>query len=1206
MRRIGILFLYLICSFHAFSQVGQAAIDTEKRVNNCALMLGMTINNLLNNQPIFDVRSFADTLYHDLYIQPVEIKTGAKYMGKINLQAFFALSEDQRIDYTDLERCLTVTGKHEAFYTPPFIICAFYFAQWAEQQQFTDKVIAALQLGLKAHDKLYPDSTTIFSENMNLKLSSIYFQQKKWRSAAKYTERLLVDMRRLGEDRTDGYMELLSTLGTCYKLYGKNLKADSCYLVVQQHMVQRGNIASEEYIDLLTDRAEIQENLGRFTESEALLQSAKSRLNPNNDQYHDIMLRLAQLYSEREEHEKTLSLLREELTYFENEKKFNAKDLLSWIVFCNNPLTTNEGQRFVNLLEKNQDGTVENMAVLAYAYSHAYQYDKALQTVEKVEKACALLSDEDKEELIDCIQPMYASLNDFDRQIDQSKMQVKSVEKVVGSHHDLYARALTLEASVYGLKGDYQRCLQLLDSCKNVPNMETSTLIAVYDNMSEIYAVIGDYEKSSRFASVLLNHTDDVTMKRKLMGRIVVNMISELEIRGIDIDEKGKNDTDSLRQKLIYNASRLMEFCQHHFGERHLNTIEAMEYLASAYYLADDTTKMLDIVKKCEKNIKENLKNKTLKKTYLEGLSPYYRKSKDYVKALELVDTACLSRQNVMYAEIRATLEALSELNLDLQHYDVAQNYYIRLVNSIIDETASLMSTLTSRERQYYWRMSRHILSNAGKFMQKSGEQTFFAGTIYNLALFSKELLLSSDQAFFRAIRRTGSEELLEKMRQMMNLRTAVVQNASMSSEERTAKSKFADQLEKELLSICKKDSQSELKKYSYDWKAIQHELRDSTLAIEMVQYSKQDNSEYYGAVLLKKGWLAPVFVEMGKKNILDSLQILDLSDKAGRQVWLFVKPYLNGVKSIYFSPIGIFHSLPIEDMSFETYGTMSNHFQMYRLSSTSQLLASNEDKGKNGVIFGGLEYGMPVEEMNGDTTLHRGAADLEKLPYLAGTAIEADSIVKIINEKVNVDMKAVMYSGKAGTENSFKSLDGKKTGILHIGTHGFYAGNDETIFPSLTHNSHYVGNLEDKMLAQSGLYMAGAENILNHEMIPEGVDDGILTSQEVSTLDLRGLDMVSLSACQTAQGRITGDGVFGLQRGFKKAGANSILMSLWKVDDEATCLLMTEFYREWIGKGKNKYDAFNSAKNTVRSHKEKGWDAPKYWAAFILLDAIK
>jgi hypothetical protein len=175
-------------------------------------MLGMTINNVLNNQPIVDVRAFADTLYQDLYTQPADIKSGTKYMGKIFIQAFFALRNDQRIDYPDIERCLAVVGKLEAFYTPPFIICAFYYSQWAEQQQLTDKEIAALQLGLKAHDKLYPDSTTVFSENMNLSLSSIYFQQKKWRSAAKYTERLLADMRRLGEEGTDGYMELLNSL----------------------------------------------------------------------------------------------------------------------------------------------------------------------------------------------------------------------------------------------------------------------------------------------------------------------------------------------------------------------------------------------------------------------------------------------------------------------------------------------------------------------------------------------------------------------------------------------------------------------------------------------------------------------------------------------------------------------------------------------------------------------------------------------------------------------------------------------------------------------------------------------------------------------------------------------------------------------------------------------------------------------------------
>ncbi len=102
--------------------------------------------------------------------------------------------------------------------------------------------------------------------------------------------------------------------------------------------------------------------------------------------------------------------------------------------------------------------------------------------------------------------------------------------------------------------------------------------------------------------------------------------------------------------------------------------------------------------------------------------------------------------------------------------------------------------------------------------------------------------------------------------------------------------------------------------------------------------------------------------------------------------------------------------------------------------------------------------------------------------------------------------------------------------------------------------------------------------------------------------MDFRGMDLIALSACQTAQGDITGDGVFGLQRGFKKAGANSILMSLWKVDDEATCLLMTEFYRNWLD-GKSKHDALKAAKQAVRSHP--GWENPRYWAAFILLDGL-
>ncbi|MBO7134465.1 MAG: CHAT domain-containing protein, partial [Bacteroidales bacterium] len=117
---------------------------------------------------------------------------------------------------------------------------------------------------------------------------------------------------------------------------------------------------------------------------------------------------------------------------------------------------------------------------------------------------------------------------------------------------------------------------------------------------------------------------------------------------------------------------------------------------------------------------------------------------------------------------------------------------------------------------------------------------------------------------------------------------------------------------------------------------------------------------------------------------------------------------------------------------------------------------------------------------------------------------------------------------------------------------------------------------------------------------LPEGIEDGILTAKEISFMDLRKTDLVVLSACQTALGEITGEGVFGLQRGFKKAGARTIIMSLWPVDDNATLLMMTEFYTN-LTKGMSKREAFLAAQNKVKT--TTGFENPRYWAAFIMLD---
>ena len=144
----------------------------------------------------------------------------------------------------------------------------------------------------------------------------------------------------------------------------------------------------------------------------------------------------------------------------------------------------------------------------------------------------------------------------------------------------------------------------------------------------------------------------------------------------------------------------------------------------------------------------------------------------------------------------------------------------------------------------------------------------------------------------------------------------------------------------------------------------------------------------------------------------------------------------------------------------------------------------------------------------------------------------------------------------------------------------------------------------EDRSLSQSGLLFAGANSALDPEKrkdIPEGVDDGILTAKEISRLDFKGLDLVVLSACQTGLGEVTGEGVFGLQRGFKKAGAQTIVMSLWKVDDNATKDLMIEFYKNLVA-GKSKREAFIAAQNVVRQK----YKDPQKWAAFVMVDGME
>ena len=187
----------------------------------------------------------------------------------------------------------------------------------------------------------------------------------------------------------------------------------------------------------------------------------------------------------------------------------------------------------------------------------------------------------------------------------------------------------------------------------------------------------------------------------------------------------------------------------------------------------------------------------------------------------------------------------------------------------------------------------------------------------------------------------------------------------------------------------------------------------------------------------------------------------------------------------------------------------------------------------------------------------------------LPGTKAEAKSI------RATLDPKSILeYQKEKATESTLMKI--KEPKILHIATHGFFI-NDNTI---------------PNPMLKSGIALAGA----NASAI-KGKSDGIVTALKLSGLDLKGTDLVVLSACETGVVDINAtDSVSGLSKAFIQAGAKDIVMSLWSVDDQATKELMTSFYQE-MKKNKNYAEALKAAKLKMIEENRH----PFYWGAFVV-----
>ena len=214
---------------------------------------------------------------------------------------------------------------------------------------------------------------------------------------------------------------------------------------------------------------------------------------------------------------------------------------------------------------------------------------------------------------------------------------------------------------------------------------------------------------------------------------------------------------------------------------------------------------------------------------------------------------------------------------------------------------------------------------------------------------------------------------------------------------------------------------------------------------------------------------------------------------------------------------------------------------------------------------------------------------------YLPGTLTEVEAIAKIAKGR---KITAQAFTGTQASEAQYKTQSGKQSpNVLHIASHGFF-------FPDPMQSHTAPGDklayrTSDNPLHRSGILFAGANHTWQGEPVPEGSEDGILTAYEAANTILSSTQLVVLSACETGLGDIKGsEGVFGLQRAFKAAGAEYLLMSLWKVPDKETAEFMTYFYDTWFS-GTTIPDAF---RKTQQYMKAKYPGDPYKWAAFVLV----
>jgi tetratricopeptide (TPR) repeat protein/CHAT domain-containing protein len=350
--------------------------------------------------------------------------------------------------------------------------------------------------------------------------------------------------------------------------------------------------------------------------------------------------------------------------------------------------------------------------------------------------------------------------------------------------------------------------------------------------------------------------------------------------------------------------------------------------------------------------------------------------------------------------------------------------------------------------------------------------------------------------------------------------------------------------------------------------------------------------------------------------------QFAQVSTSLYQRLFAPLRKALGPAQLLYLAPDSALNRLPFEALVDDNGKYLVETYRCAYLSSGRDLLRTPVPPAKGTVVFAGPDYKFGANDRlalaekllaKNDVVALRGMPgnDLRSIGWkaLPGAATEAQDIQKTLQGTLYGPVKT--YVGPEALEEVLKAMPAPR--ILHLATHGFFLdyepashmAEDQDSLDEGAGAGWARGRLKkmDNPLLRSGIVMAGANTIGDKEATAK-VEDGWVTAEEIALLNLRGTDLVVLSACQTGLGEVkSGEGVFGLRRAFLYAGARTLVTSLFEVPDKDTRDLMQHFY-SGLKAGQGKLSALHTAQNRLlQSRRRTGGAAhPFYWASFVMV----